>query len=130
MILPLFLLTLLFNFEAFACPLRELDQNNVSLADLSQHKEIVTKDGKTIAFKPPLSNYLKSYISPSLADCRELQSFEMLYRDSVYSVIYTNNDFCDGGNSMGLIFLGTEMKPENIVGMINDSFIECYGSEK
>ncbi len=43
----------------------------------------------------------------------------------IYSVYYTNNDECDGGNSYGVIVAGVAPDPANSVAVIRDSAIEC-----
>lgn len=46
---------------------------------------------------------------------------------NVYTLYYTNEDYCDGGNSYGLILGTKEQSPrgDKVIATITDSFIDC-----
>lgn len=109
---------------AFPCPFEDLQLSE--LEDLSQFS-LGTETA--IPFPAALFRSYKRSLSPfSAEECRDSirvrPVFDRLSAQQFFAV-YTNDDSCDGGNTYGLILVSEELKEENVVGVIQDSFIFC-----
>lgn len=90
----------------------------------------ITKDDKYMGIPKIFDSYKKELGEWSKTECKKavkVTKFVSFEDHNVYTFKYTNEDYCDGGNSYGLILGTKEQSPrgDKVIATITDSFIEC-----
>jgi|GEM_PF-2958804 len=118
------ILFIIFPLTAFACPFADSQ-----LPDLADSSYFTLGAESHINFPASLFKAFEQQLSSfDTEECRDAISFRKLLHKPTsqqFFVISTNQDRCDGGNTYGLILVSEDLKAENVVGVIQDSFIFC-----
>lgn len=91
----------------------------------------ITKDDRYQGIPKLFDSYKKELGEWSKTECKKavkVTKFVSFEDHKVYTLYYTNEDYCDGGNSYGLILTDRkENSPrgDKVIATITDSFIEC-----
>lgn len=123
---PSFIVILFFIFipRTHACPFKDL-----SHADLTNTNSFVVLETKSIPFPDHLftafSDHLGEFNKSECANAAHEK--KLLYKPTnvLYSMYYTDQELCDGGNTYGLIIQQSPHDSNNVIATIEDSFIYC-----
>ncbi|MGI4991820.1 hypothetical protein ACRXCV_04285 [Halobacteriovorax sp. GFR7] len=117
------LLSVILFSSAMACP----ELNNVDLAssyDRDEYTEVYSERLPKLS-KEEFAKYteLADFDYDYCADALELRRLEATQTGTVYTIVVTVEDHCDGGNSYGNIF---DESGSKLLGRIGDSYIACF----
>lgn len=102
--------------------------NNLDHTDLDQNPMFTLVENRPHPFPAGLFRRFANQLGEfSEDDCRNSLRRKTYRHTSgdIFTVLYTTNDECDGGNTYGLIIAGSTEGPSGVRATIEDSHIHC-----
>jgi hypothetical protein len=109
---------------ASECALKDMNLNN-----LKSPEGFDLEYSIQVPFPPKLMEILEKYFGKfSKENCKNsivVTKITNKKTSEYYLAFYTNENRCDGGNSYGVVFKGTDLQSQVPVATIEDSYVDC-----
>lgn len=118
----LFLVTAFWGLQTWAqCPF-----DNLSLNDLKYHPDFMYSQQQERAFPHRLFEQFTDELG-DLSRCQVAGVAHVIHNptETLYTLIYSKEDNCDGGNTYGLALKGTKTDARKVVASIKDQDMRC-----